>query len=51
MQFFQIEFAATSVMKIYTKMWELYVHQDFDHLYIPLISKKGNIYPQTKVFP
>ena len=28
-------------MKIYTKMWELWVHPDYDHLYIPLTSKQG----------
>ena len=39
MQFFQIELAVASVMKIYTKMWELCVHQDYDHLHIPLTSK------------
>ena len=39
MQFFQIELAAISVMKIYTKMWELRVHQDYDHLYVALTSK------------
>ena len=39
MQFFQRKFALASVMKIYTKMWELLVHLDYDHFYIPLISK------------
>ena len=39
MQFLQIKFAATSVMKICTKMWELWVHPGYDHFYIPLTSK------------
>ena len=28
-------------------MWELFVHQDYDHLYIPLTSKYGKFQPQT----
>ena len=35
MQFLQRKFAVTSAIKIYTKMWELWVHPDYDHLYIP----------------
>ena len=38
-QSFQRTFDVTSATKIYTKMWELWVHQDYDHLYIPLTSK------------
>ena len=36
---FQRKFTVTSVIKIYTKMWELWVHSDYDHLYIPLTFK------------
>ena len=39
MQFFQRKFTGTSVVKIYIKMWKLWVHLDYDHLYIPLTSK------------
>ena len=39
MQFLKIEFAVNSVIKISAKMWELWVHPDYDHLYIPLTSK------------
>ena len=45
--FFQRKFAVTSVMKIYTKMWEFWVHLDYNHFYIPLISKYGKFQPQT----
>ena len=40
MQFFHLKFAVTSVIKIYSKVWELWMHLDYDHLYIPLTSKK-----------
>ena len=39
MQFSQGKFAVTSVIKIQTKMWDLWVHSDNDHLYILLTSK------------
>ena len=32
-------------------MWELWVHPDYDHLYIPLTSKYGKFQPQTNVSP
>ena len=47
MQFFQRKFGATSVIKIYSKMCELCMNSDYDHLYIPLTSKKGKFQPQT----
>ena len=34
-------------MKIYTKMWEFWVHLDYNHFYIPLTSKYGKFQPQT----
>ena len=34
-----LEFAVTSVIKIYTKMWELWVYPNFNHLYIQLNFK------------
>ena len=47
MQFFQRKFGVTSVIKIYSTMRELSMHADYDHLYIPLTSKKGKFQPQT----
>ena len=41
MHFFQRKFAVTSVIRIYSKMWESCMHPDYGHLYIPLTSKKG----------
>ena len=35
----QRKFAVTSVIKIYSKMWELCMHRDYDHWYILLTSK------------
>ena len=32
-------------------MWELWVHLDYDHLYIPLTSKWGKFQPQTNISP
>ena len=32
-------------------MWELYMHPDYDHLYIPLTSEKGKFQPQTNIYP
>ena len=34
-------------MTIYTKMWEFWVHLDYNHFYIPLTSKYGKFQPQT----
>ena len=48
MQFFQRTFAVTSITKLYTKVWELWVHPDYGDLYIPLTSR---FQPQTNVFP
>ena len=47
MQFFYLEFDVTSVIKIDSKMWELWMHLDYDHFYIPLTSKWGKLQPQT----
>ena len=38
MQFFQRTFAVTSVIKIYSKVSELCMHPDYDHLHIYLTS-------------
>ena len=46
MQFFRWKFAVTSV---YTKICELWVHRDYDRLYIPLTS--GKLQPKTNIFP
>ena len=43
MQFFLIKFAVISVVKIYSKMWELCMHPEYDHLYISLTSKQGKL--------
>ena len=48
MQFFQRTFAVTSITKLYTKIWELWVHPDYGDLYISLTSR---FQPQTNVFP
>ena len=32
-------------------MWELWVHLDHDHLYIPLTFKNDNFQLQTNIFP
>ena len=32
-------------------MWELCMHPDYDHLYIPLMSKKEKFQPQTNIIP
>ena len=50
MQFFQRKFTETSVVKIYIKMWKLWVHLDYDHLYIQLTSKLGKFLSQTNIF-
>ena len=50
MQFFQRKFAVTSVIEIYWKMWELCMHPDYDHLYIPLTFKQNKFQPQTNIF-
>ena len=31
-------------------MWKLYKHLNYDHLYIPLTSRKGKFQPQTNIF-
>ena len=31
-------------------MWDLCMHPDYDHLYIPLTYKKGKFQPQTNIF-
>ena len=36
MQFLQMKFAVTSVIKIYANMWELWVHPGYDYSHIPL---------------
>ena len=36
---FQRKFAVDSAIKNYTKMWESWMHPDYNHLYIPLTSK------------
>ena len=40
------DFAVTSVLKIYCKIWELCLHQDYDH-FVPLTSKQGKFQSQT----
>ena len=50
MQFFLRKFGVTSVIKTYSKMRELCMHPDYDHLYIPLTSRKRKI-PATNIFP
>ena len=32
-------------------MWKLCMHPDYDHLYIPLMSKKEKFQPQTNIIP
>ena len=51
MQFSQRKFAVTSVINIYTTISELWVHLEYDHLYIPLTFKQGKLQPQTSIFP
>ena len=46
----QRQFAVTSVIKIFSKMWELCMHPDYDH-FIPLTSKQGKFQPQTNICP
>ena len=36
--FFRRKFAVTSVMSIFTKIYNLQVYSDYDHMYIPLTS-------------
>ena len=50
MQLFERKFALNSVIKIYSKMWELCMHPDYDYLYIPLTSEKDKFQPQTNIF-
>ena len=39
----------TSVLKIYSKMWELYIDLDYDP-FNPLISKLGKFLSQANIF-
>ena len=32
-------------------MWELWLHPDYSHLYIPSTFKQGKFQPQTNIFP
>ena len=41
MQFFQRKLGVASVIKIYFKMWELFMHSDYDYLCISFTSKKN----------
>ena len=50
MQFFQRKFAVTSLIKFYPKMWELWVHPDYNHFYILWTSKSGKLKPKTNIF-
>ena len=50
MQFFHLKIAVTLVTKIYSKIWELWMHLDHDCLYILLTSKWGKFRPQTIIF-
>ena len=38
MQFFHLKHAVTSVINIYSEMWELWMYLDYNPLYIPLTS-------------
>ena len=51
MQFFERKFTLTSVIKIYSKMYELCMHPDYDQWYIPLTSKEDKFQPQNNIFP
>ena len=45
----QRKFTVTSVSKIYSKMYELSMHADYDH-FIPSTSKQGKLQLQTNIF-
>ena len=50
MQFFQRKFGVISVIKNYSKLWQLWIYLDYDHLYIPLTSKKGKFQHKPTFF-
>ena len=45
----QRKFTVTSVSKIYSKMYELSMHADYDY-FIPSTSKQGKLQLQTNIF-
>ena len=45
----QRKFAVTSAIKIYSKMWELCMHPDYDD-FIPLTFKLGKFQLKTNIF-
>ena len=51
MPLFHLKFAVTIFIKVYSKMWGLWMHLDYDHFYIPLTSKQGKFQPQAIIFP
>ena len=51
MLLFHLKFAVTIFIKVYSKMWGLWMHLDYDHFYIPLTSKQGKFQPQAIIFP
>ena len=50
MPLFHLKFAVTIFIKVYSKMWGLWMHLDYDHFYIPLTSKQGKFQPKTIIF-
>ena len=50
MPLFHLKFAVTIFIKVYPKMWGLWMHLDYDHFYIPLTSKQGKFQPKTIIF-
>ena len=50
MQFLKKKFGVISFIKNCFKMRELCMYLDYDHLYIPLTSKKGNFQSETNIF-
>ena len=50
MQFFQKKFAITTVIGNQTKIRKLWVHLDYDHMFISLTSKYGKFLPQSNIF-
>ena len=44
---FSEKFGVASVMKIYTKIRELWMHLDYDHSHVSLTSKYGKFQPQS----
>ena len=49
-QFFQGKFTVTSIIRVYTKMYELLVNTAYDHQYISLTPKKGKFHSQAPFF-